>query len=426
MNDATHSFSTRIGRIALCLVGAAAGAAVLLGSTCNLTNKAPSVPVISGPSTGVVGVPVTFKATATDPEGDSIAFQFDWGDTTTPAWSAFIASGETTSVQHVYTDSGSCLIRAKAKDKKGSQSSWSGEVTLDLLSASPEYPDSIYGSCYIQGGVGRGVISPDGTVLCMGTRSGCDSVSILRVSDRTLLPRIRVDTLIAALAFLDDNRYVFASSWNSGRIYRVDLTEGRVVDSVSGMGLPYDLAVTPDRSRLLACVNQNIYVLRTDTLAILDSVHLPYNAYGMALDKTGATLYVSTLHGIGVVDVAECSLRLFTQAVDNSGFPTLSVDEESLYVLSGTDSGVTVVRTSDLSVTRRVGLHIHGASHMKRTPDGNHIYIGYGGTHILDTRTLLPVDSIDLPFGGYLAMHPSGDSVYYFGGTVVYVIGKKH
>jgi hypothetical protein len=57
---------------------------VLLGAKCSLFNKAPTVPAVTGPAQGVAGVPVTFKATATDPDGDSIAFQFDWGDTTTP------------------------------------------------------------------------------------------------------------------------------------------------------------------------------------------------------------------------------------------------------------------------------------------------------------------------------------------------------
>jgi hypothetical protein len=60
----------------------AAAVCVLLGAKCSLFNKAPSVPVVTGPTQGVAGVPVEFKATATDPEGDSIAFAFDWGDNT--------------------------------------------------------------------------------------------------------------------------------------------------------------------------------------------------------------------------------------------------------------------------------------------------------------------------------------------------------
>ncbi len=103
MEHGTNWTLARIGKTALTFAAAAIGAAALMGSSCNLTDKAPTVPVISGPSSGVVGVPVTFKAMATDPDGDSVAFELDWGDTTTPAWSNFIASGETISVQHTYT-----------------------------------------------------------------------------------------------------------------------------------------------------------------------------------------------------------------------------------------------------------------------------------------------------------------------------------
>ena len=64
----------------------------MCSSTCAGFNKAPTVPVISGRSAGVVGVPVTFKATAPDPENDSVAFHFDWGDSSTLAWADLFVS----------------------------------------------------------------------------------------------------------------------------------------------------------------------------------------------------------------------------------------------------------------------------------------------------------------------------------------------
>jgi len=219
---------------------------------------------------------------------------------------------------------------------------------------------------------------------------------------------------------------ITTSSWNSGAIYRVDVVDGRVVDSASGIGIASALAVTPDGGRLLVDVFQNLLVMRTDSLAILDSVHLPYNSECMALSHAGTRLYVGVVHGLCAVDVQGCSLRMFTQAVDMPRYIVLSPDEESLYVQTGADSGVAVLRTSDLAVTRRVNMGVLGASHMERTPDGAHLYVGRHGTRIYDTRTLLPVDSIILPPGGPLAVHPSGDSAYYAAGAKVYVIGKRY
>jgi DNA-binding beta-propeller fold protein YncE len=427
MKHASGWTLARTSKTLLTLVAAAIGAALMLGSSCNLTNKAPTVPVITGPSSGVVGVAVTFKATATDPDNDSIAFHLDWGDSSDVAWTTLIASGETTSVQHTFSDSGTYLVKAKAKDKKGKESEWFAGHPLSLLSAAPPYPDSVYDSVYLRNGGGACcMLSPDGSLLCVGTSSESDSVSVIRVSDRTLFRTIRVDTMIGAAVFSTDNQSVYASSWNSGAIYRVDVVNGRVVDTVSSIGVASALAATPDGSRLLVGVSQNLLVMRTDSLATLDSVRLPYNSECMALNRAGTKLYVGVLHGLCAVDVQGCSLRMFTQAVDMPMYMVLSPDEESLYVQNGADSGVAVLRTSDLAVTRRVHMGVLGASHMERTPDGAHLYIGRMGTRIYDTRTLLLADSIMLPHGGPLAVHPSGDSVYYAAGAKVYVIGRRH
>jgi WD40 repeat protein len=426
MNNTIHTASRKVGRIVLFLLGAAAGAVVLTGSTCSVFNKAPSVPVISGPSAGVVGVPVTFRATATDPEGDSIAFQFDWGDTAMPAWSTLVASGETLSASHAFCDTGTYLVMAKTKDANGRGTDWTEGHVISLIAAGPAYPDSVYDTVYVRNGGVACCISPDGTLLCVGPGYSSDSITIMRVSDHALLPRVRVDTMIGAAVFSSDNRSVYASGSNSGAIYRVDVASGRVVDSVPGIGPARDVLVSPDGSRLLVGASQYVLVLRSDSLAILDSVRLPYEVEAMALNQAGTILFAGVLHGLGVVDVPGCSLSMFTQAVDRPKYAVLSPDEESLYVFCSADSGVVVLRTSDLAVMRRVSMGVISPSHMKRTPDGAHLFVGYRGSRILDMRTLLPVDSVILSGGGRLAMHPSGDTVYIVGGTNLYVIGKQH
>jgi len=131
-------------RAALTLAVAAIGAAALLASSCNLFNKAPTVPVISGPSIGVMGVPATFKAVATDPEGDSVAFGFDWSDSSGPPWTGLVASGETLSVSRTFTDSGTYMVRVKAKDKKAKASDWCHPESLRVITTVRDYPDTIY------------------------------------------------------------------------------------------------------------------------------------------------------------------------------------------------------------------------------------------------------------------------------------------
>jgi len=108
----------------------AAAALAFMGSICGPKNEAPSVPSITGPSSGVVGVAVTFKAVSADPDGDSVAFQFDWGDGTALAWTDYIANDDTLTTTHTFTDTGTVSIKAKARDKGGKETEW---TTRDVL-----------------------------------------------------------------------------------------------------------------------------------------------------------------------------------------------------------------------------------------------------------------------------------------------------
>ncbi len=62
-----------------------------------------------------------FIASATDPEGDSIQFYFDFGDGSKEWTQTFVASGETLTYTHKYRDTGSFTVKVKARDKKRSE-----------------------------------------------------------------------------------------------------------------------------------------------------------------------------------------------------------------------------------------------------------------------------------------------------------------
>ncbi|UCG43479.1 MAG: hypothetical protein JSU73_02355, partial [candidate division WOR-3 bacterium] len=63
---------------------------------------APSAPY--GPETGSVDTEYAFVSTAADPDGDSVAIRFDWGDGDTSNWSSWAASGDTISMKHSWSD----------------------------------------------------------------------------------------------------------------------------------------------------------------------------------------------------------------------------------------------------------------------------------------------------------------------------------
>jgi len=87
-------------------------------------NNPPTIPEISGPTTGKTGTSYTYTFTSYDPEGDEISYYVKWGDNTIGDWYGPFASGETCSISHSFDQQGSYLIEAKAKDINNANSEY--------------------------------------------------------------------------------------------------------------------------------------------------------------------------------------------------------------------------------------------------------------------------------------------------------------
>jgi len=99
-------------------------------------NKAPEIPSTpSGPTSGSINTEYTFVSSAEDPNGDSVAIRFDWGDGDTSEWSSWETSGDSISLFHTWSDSGSYLIKAQAKDKNELISDWSAGLMIVIAVA---------------------------------------------------------------------------------------------------------------------------------------------------------------------------------------------------------------------------------------------------------------------------------------------------
>ncbi|MEO0100062.1 MAG: PKD domain-containing protein [candidate division WOR-3 bacterium] len=98
----------------------------LIHSTTPPANNPPNTPQTpSGPSSGQVNVSYNFTTSTTDPDGDSVAYQFDWGDGNQSNWSSFLPSGTSITMAKSWSNAGTYSIKARAKDKKGGISDWS-------------------------------------------------------------------------------------------------------------------------------------------------------------------------------------------------------------------------------------------------------------------------------------------------------------
>ena len=100
----------------------------------------PSTP--TGTAAGYHGLSYSYTTTATDPDGDSLYYQFDWGDTTTGVWLGPYPSGQTITAFHTWSTPNTYLVKVKAKDTYGDESVWSPALSVMMGNRAPTTPTS--------------------------------------------------------------------------------------------------------------------------------------------------------------------------------------------------------------------------------------------------------------------------------------------
>jgi hypothetical protein len=86
-----------------------------------------------GPSDGNAGEEYTFWTRATDPDGDSMYYFFDWGDSAEGSWAGPFESGVSINLSHVWHERGTYAIKVKAKDTFDAESNWSETLSMMLV-----------------------------------------------------------------------------------------------------------------------------------------------------------------------------------------------------------------------------------------------------------------------------------------------------
>jgi Peptidase family M28/PKD domain len=81
-----------------------------------LPNHPPQAPTIQGPTEGKPGNTYLFTFTTADPDGDLLWYSINWGDGQVSEWIGPYNSGETAITTHQWTEQGTYLIKAQAKD----------------------------------------------------------------------------------------------------------------------------------------------------------------------------------------------------------------------------------------------------------------------------------------------------------------------
>ena len=105
------------------------------------SNHAPDVPVVPvGPAYCFKDTTYTFKTVASDPDGDSVALRFDWGDSTVSYWVGWFASGDTVASTHAWSDTGNYEVRVSAQDRERTSDLSDGLKVRVAIRWPPETP----------------------------------------------------------------------------------------------------------------------------------------------------------------------------------------------------------------------------------------------------------------------------------------------
>jgi outer membrane protein assembly factor BamB len=110
-----------------------------------IPNHAPNPPGIpTGPTDAKARTRYTYSVQATDPEGDSVSCQFDFGKGDTVGWSRLVPSASACSASTMWYADGSYAVRARARDQHFAVSDWSVELSVGIGNSAPSTPEFIY------------------------------------------------------------------------------------------------------------------------------------------------------------------------------------------------------------------------------------------------------------------------------------------
>jgi len=102
---------------------------LLIGEPTNAPNK-PYKP--SGPTSGKIGVELSYTTSTTDPDGDPLYYQFDWDDGTTSGWIGPIPSGTQVTGSKNWSKTGTYQVKVVARDDHGALSEWSDPLSVKI------------------------------------------------------------------------------------------------------------------------------------------------------------------------------------------------------------------------------------------------------------------------------------------------------
>jgi len=262
------------------------------------------------------------------------------------------------------------------------------------------------------GGAPFGVAVSSGRTAYI-TRAHAAAVERLDLTSGRFVGSIPVGCVPSAITFDAAGARAYVSIQYCDAIAVIDPTNRAPVEFLSVPGDPFPVILARNGRTLYFATNEDrVYALCLGTQRIVASLPLPATSHHLALDPTGARLYVSTRAGGTVLEVDTAHhrvMRTFKLGGQPQGL-AVSRDGLTLYV-ANEHHGLDVVSLPTGQRTGALNLGAGGVS-LALSPDEREVYVGLvsgGSVAVLDRHSLKV--RATLPTGGRprgMAFDPSG------------------
>ncbi len=369
-----------------------------------------------GPGCGETGVDYQFTAVTTDPQGDYIAYRFDWGDGCVSDWGGFVPSGTPVTIEYGWADPGIYVVRAQARDILGLKSCWSPGHRIAIGGGSG-YPDTVVARL----NAGRDPVGiaagPSGEFVYVAAR-GNDQMTVIRTSDNMVVDRVDVGSRPHALCVLPDGGYAYVANCGSDDVSVVRLADNAVVATVPVGDFPYIVTPSPD-CRYVYVTNRysgDLSVIRTADNAVVATVDIEPVPWGSTVTNDGEYLYVGGSAGPRVFVIRTSDFTVVDTVFVGAGPEGMSSSPDGEYIYVACHTGnCDIIRVQENIVVASVSIDGYPVD-AEPLPGGSHVYVAshVGGTiKAFSTATNEVVWTASGASGpNYMAALPSGNAVY--------------
>ncbi|AUP77536.1 PKD domain-containing protein [Flavivirga eckloniae] len=411
------------------------------------TNQSPQITGInlSTPSPITISTGVNFTANATDADGNTLTYRWDFGDgSPKTGW-----IGNTTS--HTYTEAGNYLVQVQVSDNNGgfivgSQSivvvpnlpvnlpTQSGPITVDatnriVWSVNPDNntvarvnADNLTKINEVAVGKDPVNVALDGTGKAWITCRDSDEVYILNTNGsfqtKIVLPK---GSRPYGIVFTPDGTRGFISAFGSGKLIEVSPSTNTITNTIDIGPTPRALAVTSDGSKLFVTrfispdLEGQVWEINLNTFALTKTIPLALDNFTVDNGNAGRGLpnYVA-----GIAINPDNSSAWSVAKKDNI-LRGLARDGKPMTFDNAVRTAISPINltTSTEELTKRLDIDNHGQpSSALYTPTGNYLFITMQGNNrivVIDPKKgleLLKKDVGKAPQG--IAIDPTTNRVF--------------